>query len=37
MEDWQDRALNILEQLGGAPATSFYEGPVEKNYRIRIN
>ena len=30
MEDWQERALNILEQLGGAPATSFHEGPVEK-------
>ena len=30
MEHWQERALNILEKLGGAPATSFYEGPVEK-------
>ena len=30
MEHWQERALNILEKLGGAPATSFYEGPVAK-------
>ena len=30
MEHWQERALNILEKLGGAPATSFYEEPVAK-------